>query len=64
LHPEDASGLKVQKGEAITLEISGESHKIPVKTNSTLPKGVAGYPEGLPGLPKISLPGLKEIKKA
>jgi len=56
LNPEDASHLGVKEGDTIELSLGSRAHRLPVRLNTALPKGVVGMPVGLPGWPEMALP--------
>jgi NADH-quinone oxidoreductase subunit G len=56
LHPEDAADLQAEEGKEVALDIEDVIYRLPVKLVPTLPRGVAGLPVGLPGLPGITRP--------
>jgi NADH-quinone oxidoreductase subunit G len=60
---EDAAQLKVQDGQLLAFEVEGQAYRLPVKISSSLAKGVAGLPYGLPGLPFVELPAWATPKK-
>jgi len=55
LAPEDAALLKLKEDEEASLEIDGKVFTLPVRINPTLPRGVASFPAGLPGMEWIAL---------
>ncbi|MEJ2210035.1 MAG: molybdopterin-dependent oxidoreductase, partial [Anaerolineae bacterium] len=57
LHPQDAAGLQVEAGQDVSIEIDGVRYRLPLKLMPALPRGVAGLPVGLPGLPGSIRPG-------
>ncbi len=64
LHPEDATDLAIAPGERAELSLAGTSYRLPIGLDSTLPRGIAGLPAGLPGLTGIALPAWSKIWKA
>ncbi|MGE5399553.1 MAG: NADH-quinone oxidoreductase subunit NuoG [Ignavibacteriales bacterium] len=58
LNPEDASALGITAGGEIEFSLyeSGPMQRLPVKLNYGLPRGIAGYPAGLPGIAHFSFP--------
>jgi NADH-quinone oxidoreductase subunit G len=56
LHPEDAAGLGAEAGEEVALHMEDVIYRLPLKLMPTLPRGIAGLPAGLPGLPGITRP--------
>jgi NADH-quinone oxidoreductase subunit G len=56
LNPEDAASLPAEAGEEVSLDIEGIVYQLPVRLLSTLPRGLAGLPVGLPALPGIGQP--------
>jgi NADH-quinone oxidoreductase subunit G len=59
----DASEQKFSDGQEIQFDIEGQLFKLPVKLSKTLPKGVAGLPYGLEGVPFVELPAWLIYKK-
>jgi NADH-quinone oxidoreductase subunit G len=53
VNPEDAPA---GEGEQVRLLAGGKSLDLPVKLVPGMPKRTAGLPDGLPGLPKLTLP--------
>ncbi len=64
LHPEDAADLAILPGESAELSLAGTPYRLPVGLDSTLPRGIAGLPAGLPGLTGIALPAWSKIWRA
>jgi NADH-quinone oxidoreductase subunit G len=63
LHPDDAAQWKMSDGQTFSFEVEGLVYKLPVLINTSIPKGVAGLPYGLPGLPFVELPAWGIPKK-
>jgi NADH-quinone oxidoreductase subunit G len=63
INPEDASDLAVQEGQLRAFDVDGQSLRLTVKINPSLPRGVAGLPYGLTGLPFVELPAWSLLKK-
>ncbi|MBI4789991.1 MAG: molybdopterin-dependent oxidoreductase [Chloroflexi bacterium] len=61
LNADDAARLQANE---IEIALSNHLYRLPVKIVSALPAGVAGVPNGLPGLPWIALPAFGKITKA
>jgi NADH-quinone oxidoreductase subunit G len=58
LNPDDAPAGEAQR---LRLLVNGRSLELPVKLLAGLPRGVAGWPVGLTGLPTIDLPATVSI---
>jgi NADH-quinone oxidoreductase subunit G len=58
----DAKELGTSGGEELEIEFGTFSRKLPAKLNSSLPRGVAILPIGLPGLTGIDLPVWGKIR--
>lgn len=56
LHPDDAEELAVAEGTECRVQVGGPTPDLPVRPDPSLPRGVAGLPVGLPGLPPVALP--------
>ncbi len=63
VNAEDASELKILEGQILSFDVDGQSYRLPVKTSTAIPRGVAGLPYGLPGLPFVELPAWSTLKK-
>jgi NADH-quinone oxidoreductase subunit G len=50
----DADQLGVVDGSLITIKVFEQAHELPVKTNRSIPKGVALMPAGLQGMPVMN----------
>jgi NADH-quinone oxidoreductase subunit G len=46
----------LKEGDYIELELGNEKMKLPIKSDKNIPKGIAGYPIGLPGITFYNLP--------
>jgi NADH-quinone oxidoreductase subunit G len=55
--------LNIKEGDKLFFEIEGQSYELPVKFASCLPKGVAGLPQGLDGIPYSELPAWAKVKE-
>jgi NADH-quinone oxidoreductase subunit G len=64
LNDADASRLHVNDGESIELVMQGVARRLRVRLMTSLPRGVAGLPAGLPGLTGIVLPDWGELMAA
>ncbi|HYG04107.1 MAG TPA: NADH-quinone oxidoreductase subunit NuoG [Chryseosolibacter sp.] len=62
LNSEEAIAKEVREGEMLSFQIDGQDYELPVKTNDHLPKGVIGFPVGLPDLPFSDLPAWAILK--
>jgi len=63
MNPEDAERLCGEEGRKVEVAISGVICRLPVVKKASLPRGTAGFPVGLPGLEKITLPGWGRIRR-
>lgn len=63
INEEDAKKLQVLEGQLLSFDIAGQSYRLPVKLSMTMPKGVAGLPSGIPGLPFVQLPAWGILNK-
>lgn len=63
LHPDDAAGLRLGLDEAAELRLAGAAFRLPLRLNASLPKGVAGLPVGLPGVPWLRLPAWVQLSR-
>jgi NADH-quinone oxidoreductase subunit G len=58
----DATDLNIVAGSTLKFEVNRQAYDLPVEINASLPKGVAGMPYGLPGLPFVDLPAWAILK--
>jgi NADH-quinone oxidoreductase subunit G len=56
LNQEDARALQVGPADEVELRAADAAHRLPVKIDSALPRGLAGLSAGLPGMQGIGLP--------
>jgi NADH-quinone oxidoreductase subunit G len=63
LNPKDASDLQVNNGEEVELVLGDYTHRFPIQLWPSLPKGIAGLPAGLRGLPEITLPAWGSLSR-
>lgn len=61
LNPEDAERLRVAEDQEIEVRLCGMKQRLPVKRMSSLPKGVAAVPAGLPQLQGVPLPAWTKL---
>lgn len=59
----DAASMGVAENETVKLSVSGVSVEAILKTDDSIPGGIAGMPIGLPGMGFVDLPGYGEITK-
>ncbi len=59
----DAAEQKLSENQELAFDVEGQLYRLPVKISTTLPKGLAGLPYGLPGLPNVELPAWLIYKK-
>lgn len=64
LSQKDMGRLRLSDGEAAVLTAGESSFKLPVKTHSGLPAGVAAVPYGVPEAPVLAFPAWANIEKA
>ncbi|GIZ13030.1 NADH-quinone oxidoreductase subunit NuoG [Pseudomonas sp. NCCP-436] len=50
---DEATRMGVSDGTLLSLNLSGQTLRLPVKVNDTLAIGVVGLPAGLPGIPPV-----------
>jgi NADH-quinone oxidoreductase subunit G len=62
VNTQDASELKVENGAHLHFEVNRHNYQLPVRVSDSIPKGMAGMPYGLPGLPFIDLPAWAILK--
>ena len=62
LAPEDAAELACAEGEQLRLLIGDVTFRLPVKLDASIPRGLAGFPLGLPGMHGVTLPAWGEIE--
>lgn len=63
INVDDAVQLKLAEGQNFEFEIEGQPYRLPVTISTSIPRGVAGLPYGLPGLPFVDLPAWAIFKK-
>lgn len=63
LNQDDAGRLQALEGEVIVLDFGSITSSLPLRIVPSLPRGVAGLPVGLPGLPYIHLPRWSRLMK-
>lgn len=56
MNPEDAESLHIEEGKKVEITISKGTRIVPVVKRASLPRGIAGFPVGLPGMEKVTLP--------
>jgi NADH-quinone oxidoreductase subunit G len=56
LHPDDAAALGVDADGEVIIQPGGSRYRLRVRLDTTLPRGVAGLPAGLPALQGLELP--------
>lgn len=64
INSEDANDLGVKNGAILSFEVNRQPYQLPVQISTSLPKGLAGMPYGLPGLPFVDLPAWAILKPA
>jgi NADH-quinone oxidoreductase subunit G len=63
VNAEDAFELQVQENELLSFEVDSQPYQLPARLSREIPKGVAGLPYGLQGLPFVELPAWGILKK-
>jgi NADH-quinone oxidoreductase subunit G len=58
----DAQELNLAPGALLGFEVNRQAYQLPVEISTSIPKGIAGMPYGLPGLPFIDLPAWAILK--
>jgi NADH-quinone oxidoreductase subunit G len=61
---DDARELNLEERTVLGFEVNRQPYQLPVKISATIPKGMAGMPYGLPGLPFIDVPAWAILKNA
>ncbi len=64
LQPDDAAALAIAPGELAEVVVAEKHYRLPIHLDSSLPRGTAGVPIGLPGFHGLSLPAWSSIRKA
>jgi NADH-quinone oxidoreductase subunit G len=64
LHPDDAADRRLSAGDLVRVTVNGTTLDLPVTLTDSLPRGVAGLPAGLPGMPQTALPARGTIGQA
>ncbi len=62
LNPEDALELNVREGDSVLVELGGEKRILPARLTPDLRRGLAGLPDGLPGLVGLESTGRGKVK--
>jgi NADH-quinone oxidoreductase subunit G len=62
INGDDANELGLKEGSMLFFEVNRQPYQLPVHVSSSLPKGLAGMPYGLPGLPFVDLPAWAILK--
>jgi NADH-quinone oxidoreductase subunit G len=62
INEQDATELGIATGGILSFEVNRQAYQLPVKINASIPKGIAGMPYGLPGLPFVDLPAWAILK--
>ena len=64
INNEDATALQLSSGAILSFEVNRQPYELPVTVSASIPKGIAGMPYGLPGLPFVDLPAWAILKKS
>ncbi|MDD5250710.1 MAG: NADH-quinone oxidoreductase subunit NuoG [Rhodocyclaceae bacterium] len=64
LNPDDAAELGLNGGDLLHVQLRGISHRLPLRFEPALPKGLLGLPAGMDGLAGIPLPDWVRVAKA
>ena len=64
MHPADAARLHLAAAERVDLIVGDVSYRVPYLAVPDLPRGVAEFPAGLPGLTGLVLPAWGTIRRA
>jgi NADH-quinone oxidoreductase subunit G len=59
----NASELSLSENQLLSFDVDGQHYQLPVRISMEMPKGVAGLPLGLPGLPFVELPAWGTLNK-
>ena len=63
INPDDATRLGIESGEPAVLTLNHTAINLPVRILPSLPGGCVGYPSGLQGLPRLTLPAWGQLSK-
>ena len=63
INNEDARELHLSPGALLSFDVNRQPYELPVTVSASIPKGIAGMPYGLPGLPFVDLPAWAILKK-
>ncbi len=63
MHPADVARLRLAAEERVDLTVGDVSYRVPCLAAPDLPRGVAAFPAGLPGLTGLVLPAWGAIRK-
>jgi NADH-quinone oxidoreductase subunit G len=63
IHPEDVTRLRLAGADHVELILGDASYRVPYLAVPSLPRGVAEFPVGLPGLTGLVLPAWGTIRK-
>lgn len=61
LNSADAKNMLIEEKDQLEVIVSGRTYRLPAAIKSSLPKGVAGLPVGIPGLEGMTLPAWGKI---
>ncbi|MDA8387833.1 MAG: NADH-quinone oxidoreductase subunit NuoG, partial [Nitrospiraceae bacterium] len=64
LNPEDAGELPCEEGGQLRLTVGGVSFRLPARFDPSVPRGLAGFPFGLPGMHGVRLPAWGSVEAA
>jgi NADH-quinone oxidoreductase subunit G len=63
LNSENATELGIPEDQLLSIEIDGQLYTLPVKLSKEMPRGIAGLPYNIPGLPFVELPAWGILNK-
>ena len=63
LNPDDAAALDLGAGDTAQLHLGTTEHRLPVRLEPSLQRGIAGFPVGLPGIGAVMLPAAGRVTK-
>lgn len=64
VNTDDARELNLESGKPLAFEVNRQPYQLSVTVSDSIPKGIAGMPYGLPGLPFVDLPAWAILKRS